>query len=69
MGMVLRNTSTSVSYTHLDVYKRQEHGRPVLKVIPIRPKLSVQDVFGDVQGQLEFLEDMNAPTIDEWSEV
>lgn len=46
-----------------------EHGRPVLKVVPIRPTRSVQDVFGDVQGQLEFLEDPDAPTIDEWSEV
>ena len=48
-----------------------EDGRPVLKVVPIqlRPKRSVQEVFGDVQGQMVYFEDINTPTIDEWSEV
>lgn len=49
-----------------------EHGRPVLKIVPIRPnppKRSVQELFGDVQGQVVFLEDMDTPTTDEWSEV
>ena len=46
-----------------------ERGRPVLKIVPIRPKLSVQEIFGDVQGQVVYFEDINTPTIDEWSEV
>ena len=46
-----------------------ERGRPVLKIVPIRPKLSVQQIFGDVQGQVVYFEDINTPTIDEWSEV
>ena len=48
-----------------------EDGRPVLKVVPIqlRPKRSVQEVFGGVQGQMVYFEDINTPTIDEWSEV
>jgi antitoxin (DNA-binding transcriptional repressor) of toxin-antitoxin stability system len=49
-----------------------EYGRPVLKIVPIQPNLpkrSIQEIFGDVQGQVVFLEDMDAPTIDEWSEV
>ena len=46
-----------------------ERGRPVLKIVPIRPKLSVQEIFGDVQGQVVYFEDINTPTLDEWSEV
>jgi antitoxin (DNA-binding transcriptional repressor) of toxin-antitoxin stability system len=43
-----------------------DHNRPVLKVIPIGPKSDVSDLFGDIQGQIVFLEDINAPTIEEW---
>lgn len=32
-------------------------------------KCSCGDVFGEFEGQLVFLEDPDAPTIDEWSEV
>lgn len=46
-----------------------EHGRPVLKIVPIRPKRTVQEIFGDVQGQVIFHEDPDTSTIDEWSEV
>lgn len=46
-----------------------ERGNPVLKIVPIRPKLTVLDVFGDVQGQAEYFEDIDAPTLDEWTEV
>ena len=50
-----------------------EDGRPMLRITPIppapRPGLSVQELFGDVQGQVVFYEDINTPTIDEWSEV
>ncbi len=46
-----------------------EHGRPVLKIVPIRPKRTIQEIFGPVQGQVVYLEDINAPTIEEWSEV
>ncbi len=46
-----------------------ERGRPVLKVIPLRQKRSVKEIFGDVQGKVVYFEDINAPTIDEWSEV
>jgi prevent-host-death family protein len=46
-----------------------EHGRPVLRIVPIRPKVTVQEVFGDVQGRVVYHEDINLPTIDEWDEV
>ncbi|MBP8948642.1 MAG: hypothetical protein KBG73_07350 [Candidatus Promineofilum sp.] len=46
-----------------------EHGRPVLKVVPIQTKRTVEEIFGAIQGQVAYLEDINTPTIDEWSEV
>lgn len=50
-----------------------ENGQAVLRIIPIptatRPKRNVEEIFGDVQGQVEFFEDINTPTIDEWNEV
>lgn len=46
-----------------------ERGRPVLKVIPIQLKRTVEEIFGAIQGQVVYLEDINTPTIDEWSEV
>ena len=32
-------------------------------------KQSCEDVFGEFQGKLVFLEDPDTPTIDEWSDV
>jgi len=29
-----------------------DHGRPVLKIMPIQPKYSIEDLFGDVRGQV-----------------
>lgn len=46
-----------------------DRGRPVLRIIPIKEKISVEEAFADVHGQIEFLEDPDVPTIDEWSEV
>lgn len=46
-----------------------DHNKPVLRITPIGPKSSVSEIFGDIQGQLVFLEDVNAPTIDEWMDV
>jgi antitoxin (DNA-binding transcriptional repressor) of toxin-antitoxin stability system len=46
-----------------------DHDRPVLKIIPISPKRDVAALFGDIQGKLIFLEDIDAPTIDEWEDA
>lgn len=46
-----------------------DNGKPVLKIVPIKPKATVEEVFGQYFGQIVFHEDINAPTIDEWSEV
>ncbi len=46
-----------------------DNGKPVLKIVPIKPKATVEEVFGQYFGQIVFHEDINAPTIDEWGEV
>ena len=43
-----------------------DHNRPVLCIQPMHGGLSVEDAFGDVYGQLVFLEDPNSSTLDEW---
>lgn len=46
-----------------------DQGRPVLKIIPIRKKATVSEVFGDLQGQVVYLEDIDTPTLSEWDEA
>jgi antitoxin (DNA-binding transcriptional repressor) of toxin-antitoxin stability system len=46
-----------------------DQGKPVLKIIPIKPKASAAAVFGELQGQVAYLEDINAPTLAEWDEA
>lgn len=46
-----------------------DRGRPVLRVTPINKKMSIEEAFADVYGQVEFFEDPDTPTIDEWDEV
>ena len=46
-----------------------EHNRPVLLIVPIREKATVDDLFGSLQGKVIYVEDINSPTIDEWSET
>ena len=46
-----------------------DRDRPVLRIQPIVSKKSVEDVFGDLQGQLTFYEDPDTPTIDEWADA
>lgn len=43
-----------------------DHNRPVLRIQPIRQKKTVEEVFGAIQGQVIYREDINAPTTDEW---
>ena len=45
-----------------------DHNNPVLKIQPINSKKSVQAVFGEIQGNVEYFEDINTPTEDEWKE-
>lgn len=43
-----------------------DQGRPMLKIIPIHKKATVSEVFGDLQGQVVYLEDIDTPTLSEW---
>jgi len=46
-----------------------DHGKPVLKIIPVKQKAGVTEVFGPLQGQVSYLEDINTPSISEWEEA
>ena len=42
---------------------------PVLKVIPIRNKREVVEVFGDIRRKVKYHQDILVPETDEWPEV
>ena len=46
-----------------------DHGQPVLRIQAIAKKRSVGEIFDALQGQVIYNEDINAPTLDEWSEA
>lgn len=45
-----------------------DHGRPVVKVVPIRRTRPAADLFADVRGRVSYHGDILEPTSDEWSE-
>jgi antitoxin (DNA-binding transcriptional repressor) of toxin-antitoxin stability system len=46
-----------------------DHNRPVLKIIPISEKQTVEQLFAPFQGKVRYFEDPDTPTIEEWSET
>lgn len=46
-----------------------DNNRPVLRIVPIRPRLSAADLFADARGRVIYKEDLLTPTTDEWSET
>ena len=46
-----------------------DHNKPVLKIIPLKTKKTVTELFSDVQGQITYLEDINQPTMAEWEDA
>jgi antitoxin (DNA-binding transcriptional repressor) of toxin-antitoxin stability system len=46
-----------------------DHGKPVLKIVPIKPKAAVTVVFSGLQGRVTYLEDINTPSLPEWEEA
>jgi antitoxin (DNA-binding transcriptional repressor) of toxin-antitoxin stability system len=46
-----------------------DHGKPVLKITPIKPKAAVATLFGEFQGQLTYLEEIDTPTLVEWEDA
>ena len=43
-------------------------GRPFYKVVPLNSKYDPKDVFKDLIGKVEYYEDINNPTFEEWSD-
>lgn len=43
-----------------------DNGIPVLEVIPLQTKSSVDQVFGAFRGKARYLGDLLEPTVDEW---
>lgn len=46
-----------------------DHNRPVLKIVPLKEKQNIGELFGPFQGKVQYFEDLDTPTIGEWSEV
>jgi antitoxin (DNA-binding transcriptional repressor) of toxin-antitoxin stability system len=46
-----------------------DHDKPVLKITPIKQEAGVKELFGDYQGKVTYLEDINEPTLAEWDEA
>lgn len=46
-----------------------DHNKPVLKIIPIKQKAAVSEVFSGLQGQVTYLEDINTPSLPEWEDA
>ena len=46
-----------------------DHGKPVLKIVPIKQENTVAELFAGLQGQVTYLEDINRPTLEEWGEA
>ena len=46
-----------------------DHDVPVLKIVPIKQKAAVNTLFHAIQGQVVYLEDINAITLSEWDEA
>jgi prevent-host-death family protein len=46
-----------------------DNNRPVLRIVPIRPRVATAELFADVRGRVVYREDILTPTTDEWSET
>jgi antitoxin (DNA-binding transcriptional repressor) of toxin-antitoxin stability system len=42
---------------------------PVLKVLPIKKKKNVEEVFAKIQGKVKYNEDILTPETEEWGDV
>ena len=46
-----------------------DRGKPVLRIIPIKKKVTVSELFAGLQNRVIYHEDIDTPTIEEWNEV
>ena len=45
-----------------------DHGKPALKIMPIKQQNTVAELFAGLQGTVIYAEDINRPTQAEWKE-
>jgi prevent-host-death family protein len=45
-----------------------DNQRPVLKIVPVRKKLTAAEIFADVRGKVVYDEDIMTPLTDEWDD-
>jgi antitoxin (DNA-binding transcriptional repressor) of toxin-antitoxin stability system len=43
-----------------------DNRKPVLRIQPIRQRLTIEQLFGNIQGKVIYHEDLDQPTADEW---
>ena len=77
--MILTISKSKLKAKMLEIFRQLEasgdelivtdHGKPVLKIVLIRQKSSVKELFADYQGQVTYQEDINTPSLQEWDEV
>ena len=46
-----------------------DRNKPVLRVVPFKPKKNLAQLFADSRGKVVYGEESNLPTSDEWSEL
>ena len=46
-----------------------DRDRPVLRILPISGKGSVDEVFGHIKGKPVYYEDIDTPTAEEWPDL
>ena len=46
-----------------------DRGKPVLRIIPIKEKVIVSELFAGLQNQVIYHEDIDTPTIEEWNGI
>jgi antitoxin (DNA-binding transcriptional repressor) of toxin-antitoxin stability system len=77
--MVITISKSKLKAKMLEIFRQLEasgdelivtdQGKPVLKIIPIKQKSSVKELFADYQGQVTYQEEINIPSLQEWEEV
>lgn len=47
-----------------------DHRKPVLKIVPLKQtKLTMEEAFSGLRGKVNYFEDINTPTTNEWGET
>ena len=46
-----------------------DRGKPTIKISRYSDSPSTEDLFGQIRGKVKYLEDLTAPTVEEWEEV